>query len=209
MNKIEISAKTVGEAVRSALIRLGIEEKDAIIEVLDEGSKGFLGIGGKDARVSVSIKEKASAQVAKDFLEELIEKMSLDCQVQATEEDDMIKLVVTGDGVGGVIGRRGETLDAVQYLVNLYLNKGKRGDDYKRIIVDSENYRAKREETLIRLANNMASKAVKYRKDMMFEPMNPYERRIIHSALQNHKSVTTKSVGTDPHRKIVVIPKKG
>ncbi|MDD3767145.1 MAG: protein jag [Eubacteriales bacterium] len=208
MNKIEVSAKTVDEAIKSALLKLGIEKDDAIIEVLDEGSRGFLGLGGKDAIVRVTAKENP-VETAKEFLSQLIEKMSLDCDVASTQEDDTIKLIISGDGVGGVIGRRGETLDAVQYLVNLYVNKGKRGDDYRRIIVDTENYRARREETLIRLANSMASKAVKYRRDMTLEPMSPYERRIIHTALQDHKQVTTKSVGVDPHRRIVVSPKKG
>ena len=208
MKRIEVSAKTVDEAVRSALLRLGITEEDAIVEVLEEGSKGLFGIGGKDAKVAVSEKEKAKADEAKAFLDELIEKMGIDCQTKSSEEDESIKIIISGDGVGGVIGRRGETLDAVQYLVNLYVNKGKRGTDYKRVVIDSENYRAKREETLIRLANSMASKALKYRKDMILEPMNPYERRIIHSALQGNNAVTTKSVGADPHRKIIVSPKR-
>ncbi|MDR0405190.1 MAG: protein jag [Clostridiales bacterium] len=209
MNQIEVSAKTVDEAVRSALIRLGISQEDAVIEVAEEGSKGLFGIGGKDARVVVSVKEKqaGAGNAAKEFIDVLISKMNLDCTSEVSEDEDAVRLVVSGKGVGGMIGRRGETLDAAQYLVNLYVNKGRRGDAYKRVILDSGNYRAKREETLVRLANSMAEKALKYRRNMAFEPMNPYERRIIHSTLQDNDAVTTRSVGEEPHRKIIISPK--
>lgn len=208
MNKIEVSAKTVDEAVRNALITLGISQEDAIIEVIEEGSRGIFGLGGRDAKVTVAAKEKdSSVDIAKKFTDELISKMHLDCVADVSEDSEAIKIVITGDGVGGIIGRRGETLDAVQYLVNLRVNKGKHGDDYKRVIIDSENYRAKREETLVHLAQSMASKAVKYRKEMAFEPMNPYERRIIHASLQGHSGVTTRSIGEDPNRKIIISPK--
>ena len=134
--------------------------------------------------------------------------MNLVCVTDVSEDENGIKITVSGPGVGGIIGRRGETLDAVQYLTCLFVNKGKHGDDYKRVIIDSENYRAKREETLIRLANKMASKAVKNNREMILEPMNPYERRIIHSALQNDKFVTTHSEGEEPFRRVVVTLKR-
>ena len=124
------------------------------------------------------------------------------------EDENGIIIIVTGPGLGGIIGRRGEKIDAVQYLTCLFVNKGKHGDDYKRVIIDSENYRAKREETLIRLANKMASKVIKSNREMILEPMNPYERRIIHFALQNHKDVVTRSVGEDPNRKVIISPKQ-
>ncbi|OQB13254.1 MAG: R3H domain protein [Firmicutes bacterium ADurb.Bin193] len=209
MKSVKVSAKTVEEAVRSALIRLGVSEEEAVIEIMDEGSKGLFGIGGKEARVLVSVKEKeeTSLEKAKEFIDGIIKNMKLDCTFQASEDDESVKIIVSGKGVGGIIGRRGETLDAVQYLTSLYVNKGKHGEGYKRVIIDSENYRAKREETLIRLAKSMADKAVRYRRDMIFEPMNPYERRIIHSALQEYGSVTTRSIGEEPNRKIIVSPK--
>lgn len=143
-----------------------------------------------------------------EFMNSLIEKMGVDCTVTAEREEECVKIIMRGDGVGTLIGRRGETLDAVQYLTNLYVNKKRRGDDYCRIVIDSETYRAKRQETLIRLANSMASKAVKYRRDMSLEPMTPYERRIIHSALQNVPNVKTRSVGDEPNRRIIVMYKK-
>lgn len=209
MNKIEVSAKTVDEAVKSALSKLGISEADALIEVVDEGSKGLFGIGSREAKVIVSARQmnKSSVEIAEEFINELINKMKLDCSAEVTENNNVINIIISGNGVGSIIGRRGETLDAVQYLVNLCVNKGRHGDDYKRVVLDSENYRAKREETLVRLANSMASKAVKQKRDMMFEPMNPYERRIIHSTLQSHYGVTTISIGEEPNRKIVVKPK--
>lgn len=148
--------------------------------------------------------EKASVE----FLSGLIEKMGIDCTATAQREGECVKVVLRGEGVGMLIGRRGDTLDSVQYLTNLYVNKKRRGDDYCRIIVDSETYRAKRQETLIRLANSMANKACKYHKDMSLEPMTPYERRIIHSALQNVPNVKTRSVGEEPNRRVIVMYKK-
>lgn len=140
------------------------------------------------------------------FVEEIVKKMGTSCGVTAV--DGEARLIVSGEDVGVVIGRRGDTIDAIQYLTNLYVNKERHGDDYCRITVDTENYRARREETLRKLALSVANKAVKYKKDMSLEPMNPYERRIIHSALQNHKYVKTKSVGEEPNRRIVVTLKK-
>lgn len=140
------------------------------------------------------------------FVEEIVKKMGTSCAVTAV--DGEARLIVAGEDVGVVIGRRGDTIDAIQYLTNLYVNKTRHGDDYCRVTVDTENYRARREETLKKLALSVANKAVKYKKDMSLEPMNPYERRIIHSALQNHKYVKTKSVGEEPNRRIVVTLKK-
>ncbi len=209
MSRVEVSAKTVDEAVRSAIAQLGISEAEAEIEIVDEGAKGLFGIGGKDAKVIVTKKSAGqdAAEMARAFIEELIDRMDLVCIADVEEKEDVINVTVSGKGVGGIIGRRGETLDAVQYLTNLYVNKGKHGDGYKRVLIDSENYRAKREETLVRLANSMAAKALKYRREMKFEPMSAYERRVIHSALQSHGGVTTKSIGEEPYRKIVVSPK--
>jgi len=218
MNTNEFSAKTVDEAIANALSMLNTARENVDVEIVSEGSKGLFGLGSKDAKVIVTIKpvEKAvkssatsdAVSLAKQFVEQLVSKMNLNCTVTSSEDADAIKVIVTGDDVGTIIGRRGETLDSIQYLINLHVNKDRHGEDYKRIILDTENYRAKREETLIRLANSMASKVVKYRKDMLLEPMNPYERRIIHASLQDHRYVTTRSVGEEPNRKIVVTLKK-
>lgn len=165
----------------------------------------------KASREIKELTEEAAAHgevAAVEFMNGLIEKMGVDCTVTTERQPDCIKVIMHGEGVGALIGRRGETLDSVQYLTNLYVNKKRRGDDYCRIVVDSETYRAKRQETLVRLANSMAAKAVKYRKDMSLEPMTPYERRIIHAALQNVPNVKTRSVGEEPNRRIVVMYKK-
>lgn len=209
MNQVRISAKTVDEAIKNALDELGESLENVVIDVIEEGTKGIFGLGGKEAVIVATVKEKevSSVQAAKDFVEGLIDKMNLSCETDAVCEENFIKIVISGSDVGGIIGRRGETLDAVQYLTNLYVNKGKHGEDYKRVLIDSENYRAKREETLTRLANNMASKALRNHRDMVLEPMNPYERRIIHSTLQANSKVTTRSVGEDPNRKIIISPK--
>ena len=143
---------------------------------------------------------------AQEYVSDIVRKMGTSCEVTAVDGES--KLIVSGEEVGIVIGRRGDTIDAIQYLTNLYVNKDRHGDDYCRITVDTENYRAKREETLRKLAKSMANKVIKYKKDMSLEPMNPYERRIIHSALQNNKYVKTKSVGEEPNRRIVVTLKK-
>ena len=143
-----------------------------------------------------------AVEKARAFVSDIVKKMGTSCEVTAVEGE--ARLVIGGEDVGVVIGRRGDTIDAIQYLTNLYVNKDKHGDEYCRITVDTENYRARREETLKRLANSMANKVVKSGRDMSLEPMNPYERRIIHSALQNHKYVKTKSVGEEPNRRIVV-----
>lgn len=151
---------------------------------------------------------KYGEAAALEFVNGLIQNMKLDCTATAEVQTDCVKIVLHGEDVGTLIGRRGDTLDSVQYLTNLFVNRKRKGDDYCRIIVDSETYRAKRQETLVRLANSMASKAVKYRKDMSLEPMNPYERRIIHSALQDKANIKTKSVGEEPNRRVVVMFKK-
>ena len=195
MRQVEESAKNVDLAIEKALTKLGITQNQAEIEVLSAG--GLF----KQAKVRVT-KKQTDGDVAAKFVEEVLEKMGLTFVVELEESETDVKLELTGTETGCVIGYRGEVLDALQYLASLVANKGKEG--YKRIILDTENYRARREETLKKLANSMANKAVKYKKDMSLEPMNPYERRIIHSALQNHKYVKTKSVGEEPNRRIVV-----
>ena len=207
MSKIvEKTAKTVQEAIGLALEELGAQRDEVEIEVLDEGSKGIFGIGGKLARVRVSLKSSRSDE-AVGFLTDVLSKMNVAVEIEMTEDDESIMLRITGKDSGIIIGRRGETLDALQYLTSLVVNK--QSDDYKRVTIDIENYRQKREETLVKLTNRLADRVVRYRKSVTLEPMNPYERRIIHSTLQNNNNVETHSVGEEPNRKVVITLKQG
>ncbi len=202
---IEKTAKTVQEAVSLALEELNLNEDKVDIEVLDEGNKGIFGIiGNKMAKVRVTVRE-SKGDKAKKFLYELFEKMKVTAEIELSEIDDAVTLNIKGNDIGILIGRRGETLDSIQYLSSLVINKD--NDDYKRVVVDVENYRMKREETLVNLANRLADRVVKYRKNITLEPMNPYERRVIHSTLQNNNSVRTYSVGDEPNRKVVITMK--
>jgi len=204
-NSIEKTAKTVQEAVSLALEELNLSEDKVDIEVLDEGNKGIFGIiGNKMAKVRVTVRE-SKGEKARKILYDLFEKMKVKAEIELEENDDAVTLNIKGNDIGILIGRRGETLDSIQYLSSLVINKN--NDDYKRVIVDVENYRMKREETLINLANRLADRVVKYRKNITLEPMNPYERRVIHSTLQNNSSVRTYSVGDEPNRKVVITMK--
>lgn len=203
---VEISAKTVQEAVFIALEELGAQEEDVDVEVIDEGSKGLFGIGSKDARVRVSFRTSREDE-AYNFLENILSLMNMDVEIEKSEDEDAIMLRVSGVDSGIIIGRRGETLDALQYLTSLAVNR--QSDDYKRIVIDIENYRQKREDTLVRLAYRLAEKVVRYRRAITLEPMNPYERRIIHASLQENNKVETHSIGEDPNRKVVITPKYG
>lgn len=200
-NFVEKTGKTVQEAIDLALEELRCDRDKVDIEVLEEGAKGIFGFGSKEAKVRVTVKE-SSSEKAKEFLLSVLEKMNVDAEIIAEEDEDSILLKIKGDDIGIVIGRRGETLDALQYLTSLVVNKSK--EDYKRVVIDIENYRQKREETLVKLAYRLADRVVKYKKNITLEPMNPYERRIIHSSLQNHKYVETYSVGEEPNRKIII-----
>jgi spoIIIJ-associated protein len=201
-NVVEKTAKTVQEAISLALDEMDVDESRVDIEVIDEGNKGIFGIlGNKLARVRVTLME-TKADVAKNFLLDVFDKMDVDADVEAQEDEDSVLLKVVGKDSGIIIGRRGETLDSLQYLASLVVNKG--NCEYKRVVIDIENYRQKREETLVKLANRLADRVVKFRKSVTLEPMNPYERRIIHSTLQNNKYVKTFSVGDEPNRKVII-----
>ena len=197
MRQVEESAKNVDLAIEKALTKLGITQDQAEIEVLSTG--GLF----KQAKVRVA-KKQTEGEVAAKFVEEVLEKMGLTFVVELEESEKDVKLELTGTETGCVIGYRGEVLDALQYLASLVANKGKEG--YKRIILDTENYREKRVEKLNSLAKNLESKAMRIRKPVKLEPMNSFERRIIHSALQNSENVFTKSEGTSPNRYVVIIP---
>jgi len=199
---VEKVGKTVDEAIKLALNEMNAEREDVDIEVIEEGAKGLLGIiGNRDARVKVTLKEN-KGEKAKKFLFDILNKMDVEAEIDIDENDKLITLYITGKDIGIVIGRRGETLDSLQYLTNLVVNR--RDEDYKRIVLDIENYREKREETLIKLANRLADKVIRLKKSITLEPMNPYERRIIHSTLQKNKYIKTYSVGDEPNRKVVI-----
>lgn len=203
---IIIDAKTVEDAIEMGLQKLKVQQNDVDIEVLEHGNKGIFGlIGGKDAKVKISIKE-SDINKSKYFLNSIFKQMGVDVDIEVSDNDQSILLNVTGPDIGIVIGRRGETLESLQYLVNLAINKGK--NNYKRIIVDAGNHRKKREETLVRLANRLANRVVKYKKTISLEPMAPYERRIIHYALQDNRYVNTYSVGEEPFRKVIIALKE-
>ncbi|MEN8907799.1 MAG: RNA-binding cell elongation regulator Jag/EloR [Clostridiales bacterium] len=201
-HSIEKSAKTVELAVKLALQELDVSKEDVEIDILNEGNKGLLGlIGNRDAKIRVTIIE-TKGEKARNFLFDIFDKMNVEAEINIEEDENSIYLTINGDDIGIVIGRRGETLDALQYLTSLVVNKQE--DMYKRVSVDIENYRQKREDTLIKLANRLADKVKRYRKSITLEPMNPYERRIIHSTLQENRSVRTYSHGDEPNRKVVI-----
>jgi len=202
MNKsVEKTGKTVDEAITLAIEEMNVKREDVDIEILDEGNKGLFGLGSKQAKVKVSAKPKETDRIKK-FLDSVFEKMDLEVDVIMTENEDEIDIDLQGKNMGIIIGRRGETLDSLQYLTSIVANKGQ--TTYKKILIDTEDYRKKREETLVKLANRIAERVVTMKKSITMEPMNPYERRIIHSTLQNNKYIETYSVGEDPNRKVVI-----
>lgn len=210
MEYIEISAKTVNEAITEACQKLSVTSDRLEYEVVDEGSSGFLGIGSKPATIKARVKEEKVSEEdsAKKFLNDVFAAMQMDVAVSAKYDDAEKELQVdlSGGDMGVLIGKRGQTLDSLQYLVSLVVNKGR--EDYIRVKVDTENYRQRRKETLENLAKNIAYKVKRTKRSVSLEPMNPYERRIIHSALQNDKYVTTYSEGEEPFRKVVITLKK-
>jgi spoIIIJ-associated protein len=195
-------AKTVEEAIRLACEELDIDREDAEIEVIEEGNKGILGfIGNKNAVVKVTQRDVIEELIV-DFLNPIFVKMQINADIEIERSEGAINITLTGDDIGIIIGRRGETLDALQYLLSLIINR--RSDHYVRVILDVANYRHKREETLKSLAKRIAERVARTRRNVTLEPMNPYERRIIHYTLQNYKNVYTESIGEEPNRKIVI-----
>lgn len=238
MKNIEVAAKTVNEAIQKALAELNVTKDEVNIEVIEEGSKGFLNMFGvKPAKIKVTLIEKKFNEVveekvietksttfkevkkdesilntnsqrdyvsqAKTFLRDILDSMDIMAEVRIREEDDVLYIDLTGPKMGLIIGYRGETLDSLQYLVSLVVNKG-HDIPYKKIVLDTENYRTKREETLKRVALKTASKVKRMGRPYKLEPMNPYERRIIHSALQSETGIITYSEGEEPYRRIII-----
>jgi len=207
MEMMEFSAKTVNDAIIEACQKLSVTSDKLEVEVVEEGSTGFLGIGSKPAVIKVKIKS-STVDIAKDFLKEVFEAMNMTVviEVKYNEEEKTMDIDLSGDEMGVLIGKRGQTLDSLQYLVSLVVNKD--SEDYIRVKVDTENYRQRRKDTLENLAKNISYKVKRTKRAVSLEPMNPYERRIIHSALQNDKYVTTHSEGEEPYRHVVVTIKK-
>lgn len=207
MEFIEVSAKNVDDALTEASVKLGTTSDQIEYEVIDKGSTGFLGIGSKNAVIKARRKFSIEDSV-KEFLSKVFDAMKLEVEilVKVDEENKQIDVELKGPEMGILIGKRGQTLDSLQYLANLAVNK--HSDQYYRIKVDTEDYRKRRKETLENLAKNIAYKVKRTKHPVALEPMNPFERRIIHSALQNDKYVTTHSEGEEPFRRVVVTLKK-
>ncbi len=207
MDFIEVSAKTVDDAITEACQRLSVTSDKLEYEVVEEGSAGFLGIGAKPAVIKAKVKSSVQ-DIAKTFLNEVFEAMGLTVvvDIKYDEIDNLMDIDLSGDEMGVLIGKRGQTLDSLQYLTSLVVNKDV--ENYIRVKVDTENYRKRRKDTLENLAKNIAFKVKRTKRSVSLEPMNPYERRIIHSALQNDRYVTTHSEGDEPFRRVVVTLKR-
>lgn len=197
------TGRTVEEAIAAACSMLGAERDSVDFEILELPSKRLLGLlGATEAKVRVTMEESVENK-AKEFLTGVLSRMDLEnVQVEETETDAGVAFNLTGDGLGLIIGHRGETLDALQYLVSLVANRGRQ--QYRRITLDTGNYREKREKTLTALARRIALSAVKSRRSTTLEPMNPYERRIIHTAVQNVPGASSWSIGEEPNRRVVI-----
>ena len=207
MDFIEFSAKTVNDAITEACQKFVVTSDKLDYEVIEEGSSGFLGIGSKPAVIKARIKSSVK-DTAKDFLNSVFQAMNLTVVVDINydEANNSMNIDLSGDEMGVLIGKRGQTLDSLQYLVSLVVNKDV--ENYIHVKVDTENYRQRRKETLENLAKNISYKVKRTKRPVSLEPMNPYERRIIHSALQNDKYVMTHSEGDEPFRHVVVVLKK-
>lgn len=210
MEYMEFSAKTVADAITNACQHFTVASDSLEYEVIEEGSAGFLGINAKKAVIKARVKEVELSveDKAKEFLKDVLGAMNIEASIDASfnEAENILDVTLNGKDMGVLIGKRGQTLDSLQYLVSLVVNKGT--GEYIRVKVDTENYRERRKLTLENLAKNIAFKVKRTKRSVSLEPMNPYERRIIHSALQNDRYVTTHSEGEEPFRKVVVTLKK-
>lgn len=209
LKSVEKTAKTMEEALASALEELGVSEDRVTVEILEEPSKGLFGfIGGKPARILVNVRPLDALTVGKQFLSDLFQSMhiAVELEVAVPEEEGPVAVNLRGEDLGILIGKHGQTLDAIQYLTNLVAHKDVSGHCH--IVVDVENYRSRREETLVNLAKRLASKVKRNRQKVSLEPMNAFERKIIHTALQGDKNVVTNSEGDEPFRHVVISYKK-
>lgn len=203
----EFTGKTVEDAVMEAAIKLETTSDKLDYEILEKGSSGFLGIGSKPAKIKAR-KLMETVDRVEEFLADVFAAMQIDAKIEITEnkEENTMNVDLSGEDMGVLIGKRGQTLDSLQYIISLVVNK--ESDSYIRIKVDTENYRERRKATLENLAKNLAYKVKRTRRPVSLEPMNPYERRVIHSVLQNDRYVETHSEGEEPYRKVVITLKK-
>ena len=205
MNEVTVSAKTVDDAITEALIQLGATSDMVEYEVIEKGSAGFFGIGSKQAVIKAWRKkvEDSTIKACEIFLQDVLKAMGMEVKITSSiDSEGALNINMEGDNMGILIGKRGQTLDSLQYLTNRIANKNQ--EEYVRVKLDTENYRQRREETLVNLAKNIAYKVKRTKKPVSLEPMNPYERRVIHSALQGDKYVSTHSEGEEPYRRVVV-----
>ncbi len=202
---VKKSAKTVQEATNLALAELKISESEATIVVLEEGSKGLFGFGAKDAVVQVTSNVSPENR-AKTFLDDVFLGMGMRVDIDITVDGKLMKINLSGDNMGIIIGKHGDTLDALEHLTSLTVNRG--DGDYVKVVLDTENYREKRRQTLVRLAENLSKSVVNHKKKVTLEPMSAGERRIIHSTLQSNDKVETYSIGEEPYRRVVIALKK-
>ena len=202
------SAKTVEDAITQASVALGVTSDKLEYEVLEKGSSGLLGIFGVKPAVIKARKKVTVLDEGREFLEKVFDKMNMDVTIDMkyNEEEKSVSINLIGGDMGVLIGKRGQTLDSLQHLVSLVINK--HSEDYLRVKLDTENYRERRKETLENLAKNIAHKVKRTRRPVSLEPMNPYERRIIHATLQDDRYVVTKSEGEEPFRHVIVLLKK-
>ena len=207
MEFVEFKGKTKDEALMQASVELGVPSTDLEYEVVSEETKGFLGIGSKPCIIKARRKKTFIDEIRK-YLESLFKAMDIqtEIQIEFDETENVLSINLEGPEMGILIGKRGQTLDALQYIISLAVNK--KSESYIRVKLDTENYRARRKETLENLAKNIAFKVKRSKRSFALEPMNPYERRIIHATLQNDKYVSTKSEGEEPYRKVIVYLKK-
>ncbi|MGP1567758.1 MAG: RNA-binding cell elongation regulator Jag/EloR [Peptoanaerobacter stomatis] len=206
MEYIQISGKTRQEAIERAIEQLGVDESKMDIQVVDEGSKGFLGIGAKDYIIKVK-KILDREDLIREFLEKIFKSMDTVCDINIVQTEENTRVEIKGEDAAIFIGKRGESLDSLQMLTNIVVSKAL--DSHEKIILDIENYREKREKSLIAYAKKMAKKVIFQRRNIKLEPMNPYERRVIHYALQDDGRINTFSEGEEPNRRIVLSLKKG
>ena len=203
IKSIETTGKTEDEAIETALNQLQLSRDDVSVEVLERAKTGFLGLKSSPAVIRVTYEEKEdTTKQVESFLLGLFERMGVKAALEIKTNEGSLDVVMNADEPGALIGRRGETLDAIQHLTNYTINKG--GVNKTRVSIDAENYRNRRNETLEALASRTAGKVMKYRRNMTLDPMNAYERHIIHSALQSHDGISTYSIGNEPNRRIVV-----
>lgn len=202
MTKITVSGKTVEEAIEAGLRQLDLPEERVKVNILEQAAKGLFGlIGSKDARVELEVLPDAIEESIR-FLEEVFVSMNQKVKIERIDEDEHVRFNFHGEDMGILIGRRGQTLDSLQYLVNIVANRY--ADKHLRIILDAENFRERRRQTLEQLAQRLADRVIRSRREVVLEPMSPLERKVIHSHLQNHPKVKTYSKGDEPNRKVVI-----